>query len=105
MFNFSKYQKKKIGSYKLRFNLKYRHEEQYFNDHPVIDTYIINEIIEDNYNIVDLGANVGYETALYLNKTKGQVHSFEPFKTVYKQLKYLKKTSSKPYYLQCSNCR
>ena len=74
MFKSLKYKKKKIGNYKLLLNLKHRHEEQYFNDYPVIDTYIINEIIEDNYNIVDLGANVGYETALYLNKTKGLVH-------------------------------
>ena len=85
------YKKKKIGNYTILLDLKNPHELDYFNDKEIIDDYIISNLIEKDYNIVDLGANVGYETVLYLNKTEGKVYSFEPFKIVYKQLKYIKK--------------
>ena len=67
------YKKKKIGNYTILLDLKNPHELDYFNDKEIIDEYIISNLIEKDYNIVDLGANVGYETVLYLNKTEGKV--------------------------------
>ena len=58
-----------------------------------LETLIVSQAVRDNDIVLDIGANVGYYTALLarLVKSGGQVHSFEPGQGTFKKLEETKK--------------
>lgn len=79
---------RKVGLLYLFLNLKNKHEKMYFDEQLVIDEIIIQHTIEKDYIVLDVGANVGYETTLFIKNGAKKVYAYEPTNLFYR-LKFL----------------
>ena len=55
---------------------------------------IMKKIIRKDWNIIDVGANIGLYSLLFARRTFGQVYAFEPSDEVYQRLKINVKLNS-----------
>lgn len=68
----------KIGRNKLYLNLANPHEKGYYKSIENEDFFIAKYFIKENYVVLDLGANIGFTTLLYLKFGASRVYAFEP---------------------------
>lgn len=87
--------RKNIGSITLFLDLNNRHEKNYFEETlPVIDDFILPNFLTEKDNVLDLGANIGYESVRYLQYAN-RVYAFEPIPWLYSRLKAIEFQSEK----------
>lgn len=78
-----------IGGIMLPLNLTNPHEKLYFKSIKNDDYYIAQTIIDSGSRVLDLGANIGFTTLLYLLHGASEVYAFEPVKNLYQRLEKL----------------
>ncbi|MBS4041252.1 MAG: FkbM family methyltransferase [Flavobacteriales bacterium] len=93
----------KIGKIKLFLDLTKPHEKNYYSSIKNNDFYLAQKLINKGYKVLDLGANIGFTSLLYLSFGAREVYAFEPVKELFDRLKKLKTTDIKAYNLAISN--
>jgi FkbM family methyltransferase len=84
---YTKGKKQKISNYEIRLPIRVSH--LYSNNYETNNISYLSLLVENNWNVLDLGANVGVYTVILsrLVGENGCVVSFEPTKSIFKHLK------------------
>ena len=95
---------RKEGDIKLILNLNNFHEKNcYYNSTiPVIDDFIIKNILIPDDCVLDLGANIGYNSMRFLNAGCRNVYAVEPTKGLYNRLKIIAYQDHRLTLLNCA---
>lgn len=93
----------KIGDNKLLLHLKNPHERKYFNSIKNDDYFISKNLIKKGDRVLDLGANIGFTSLLYLSFGADIVFAFEPVSKLFKRIEAIKTHKIKAFNLALSN--
>lgn len=92
-----------IGDVKLDLDLDNKHEKEYYNSIKNNDYFISEKLIKKGDKVLDLGANIGFTSLIYLLFGASEVYAFEPIKELFKRIQSLKTTKIKPFNVAISN--
>lgn len=87
IFSFLNKKKIKIGEHYLELKITNPHELQYWKTIKNNDYCIAKTFINENYKVLDLGANIGFTALLYLSFGADEVYAFEPVPKLAKRIK------------------
>lgn len=87
----------KIGSDFLVLDTSNPHEKKYAESIKNEDYYISKSLIQKGDKVLDLGANIGFTTLLYLSFGASEVYAFEPVSILVKRLHAIKSDKIKVF--------
>ncbi|WP_412984459.1 FkbM family methyltransferase [Pontimicrobium sp. IMCC45349] len=90
MLGFFKKKEIVIGDNKLVLDVSNPHELKYFKSIENDDFYISRAIVKNGYKVLDLGANIGFTSLLYLKFGAKEVYAVEPIPVLAKRIKKIK---------------
>ena len=87
----------KIGNHNLRLDLRWKHEKIYYQEYssgiPDYDAEIARHCLKRGDLVLDLGANIGFNSLHYLEMGACKVYAIEPVKEIYDRLQSIKDES------------
>ena len=90
----------KIGENNLNLDLRWKHEKMYYREYsngiPDFDAEIARLFLKKGDVVLDLGANIGFNSLHYLALGAKKVYAIEPVKEIYDRLKSIKDESLIP---------
>ncbi len=98
MMNFFLKRKRiRIGNHDLLLDLSNPHEKQYYKSIKNDDFIISKSLIKDGFKVLDLGANIGFTSLLYLQFGASEVYAFEPVSNLAKRIRGIKSNKIKVF--------
>jgi len=98
-----KFLEKKIGNHVLFLDSANKHERKYYKKRNHIDAMLGEAFVKKGFNVLDLGANVGFCALHYLKNGASNVDAYEPQHELFLRLKAIEAPSLNAFEIAVSD--